>query len=987
MYGISLKSSAVWLTALLLLHNEEEDKMLDINISDVINVLRLCAPYLIALGIAVVAAITVIIAVRKKQEALRSLLRGQAVTALALALVIIANLICFGPMSTLLTLISGEGVITEATGEEAKALAEQIAEEGIVLLENKEGFLPLSGISNLNIFGWSSVNPCYGGTGSGSLNASYPLVSLLEGLENAGFNLNAELSGFYTAYRVGRPVIGIREADWTLPEPPVDTYPIELLENARNFSNTALVVITRVGGEGLDLPQDLSVVTFTDNSTRYREFESGGHYLELSRSERDMLNLVCNNFNDVVVVYNGANAFEFGFIQEYEQIKGLLWCPGAGQTGFNGLGAILKGVVNPSGKTPDTFVYDMTNAPWYNNIGNFPYDNMEEHRGKDSSGTATFVPSFVNYVEGIYVGYRFYETAAEERAIDYGQTVLYPFGYGLSYTGFSQSMGDLRIDGQGNIAFDVTVTNTGSVAGKEVVEVYYTPPYTNGGIEKASVNLVAFDKTSLLQPSASETLNIRFKAEDMASYDAYGAGAYVLEAGNYRISIRSDSHTILDSRNYNLGATIVYGGNNKRSTDTVAAENRFSAARGEINYMSRANHFANYAETAAAPSSRTLSAQYKSLFLSNVNYDPSVYNDPSDVMPVTGVRNNLTLANMRGRDYDDSSWEPLLDQLTVDDMTTLISLAGYQTVQLPSVGKYATMDCDGPASINNYFTRVGSIGFPSIITLGCTWNDDLALAYGELIGKMADEMNTSGWYAPAMNIHRSAFAGRNFEYYSEDGLLSGKLAAQAVIGAEKYGVYSYVKHFALNDQEQNRNRMLCTWSTEQAIREIYLKPFEIAVKEGKTKAIMSAYNYIGIEWAGGSDALLNKVLRDEWGFRGFVLTDYFGVYGHMNADLAVRNGNDAMLVSYQTAANSIKDRSATSVKAMRQASKNIMYTVVNSRAYRDAGQSRMPSWQVTAIIINVILLIVLAAAEFLMIRSFQSKVHGIQTLPGKKNNP
>jgi beta-glucosidase len=969
---------------------EEENKMLDINISDVINVLRLCAPYLIALGIAIVTAVVVIVTVRKKPGALKFLVRGQAIVALVLAVAIIANLICFGPMSTLLTLISGEGVITEATAKETKVLVERIAEEGIVLLENKEEFLPLNGVSNLNVFGWASVNPCYGGTGSGALNQAYPMVSLLEGLENAGFALNAELSAFYTAYRTGRPAIVVYVQDWTLPEPPAETYPAALLENAKKFSDTALVVITRVGGEGADLPQDMSAVTLTGNSAGYQEFEDGGHYLELSRSERDMLDLVCDNFNDVVVVYNGANAFEFGFVQEYEQIKGLLWCPGAGQAGFNGLGAILKGAVNPSGKTVDTFVYDLTSAPWYNNIGKFFYEDMTEHNASIVRGTTTFslAPSFVNYIEGIYVGYRFYETAAEEGLIDYDRTVLYPFGYGLSYTGFSQTMGALDIDSQENIAFDVTVTNTGSVAGKDVVEVYFTPPYTNGGIEKASANLVAFDKTGLLRPGASETLSIHFKVEDMASYDTYGAGAYVLDAGNYRISIRSDSHTVIDSRDYTVNSGVVYGGSNKRSSDKVAAENRFGAAEGEVNYLSRADHFANYAAAIAAPSSRTLSAHYKPLFFSNANYDPAVSNNPSDVMPVTGARNNLTLATMRGRDYDDPSWEPLLDQLTVDDMNTLISLAGYHTEQLSSVGKYSTMDCDGPAAINNNFTRVGSIGFPSIIMLACTWDDELALAFGENIGKMADEMNVSGWYAPSMNNHRSAFAGRNFEYYSEDGLLAGKLVAQAVIGAEKYGVYAYLKHFALNDQEDNRTSMLCTWSTEQAIREIYLKPFEIAVREGKAKAVMSAFNYVGVEWAGACDDLLNKVLRDEWGFQGFVLTDYFGVYGYMNADLAIRNGSDAMLVNYQTETNNIKDRSATSVKAMRQASKNIMYTVVNSRTYSDAAgqQLRMPSWQVAAIIINVILLISLAVVEFIMIRNFQNKIHGIQRVSTKKDN-
>lgn len=945
--------------------------MLDINISDVLSVLRLCAPYLIVLGIVIVAAVALIIAVRKKPGAVKRLIRGQAVVAMILTLVIVVNLICFGPMSTLLTLVSGEGVISEATSEEAKALAERIAEEGIVLLENREEILPLKS-ANLNVFGWASTNPCYGGTGSGALNAAYPVVSLLEGLTNAGFTLNTELSSFYTAYRTDRPVVGMWAQDWTLPEPPAATYPAALLDNAKRFSDTALVVITRVGGEGADLPRDLSAVTFTGNSAQYEEFEAGGHYLELSRSERDLIELVCANFNNVIVVYNGANAFELGFVKEYAPIKGAFWCPGTGQTGFNGLGKILKGAVNPSGKTADTFVYDLNSTPWSANIGRFSYNNMDEFTAPDPFGGSPTIPSFVNYVEGIYVGYRFYETAAEEGLIDYDQTVLYPFGYGLSYTSFTQEMGDLRIDAQGNIAFDVTVTNTGSVAGKDVVEVYSTPPYTNGGIEKASANLVAFDKTSLLRPGVSETVSVSFKAEDLASYDEYGAGAYILEAGDYGLSIRADSHTVLDERTFTVDSTVVYKDGNKRSTDNVPAQNRFETARGDVTYLSRADHFANYVAATAAPSSYTMSARHKEQFIANPNYDPAAYNNSADAMPLTGAKNNVKLAALRGIGYNDPAWEPLLDQLTVQDMNALISLGGYQTAALSSVGKYGTLDCDGPSSINNNFTQVGSIGFAAVTLLACAWNQELAREYGESIGKMADEMNVSGWYAPAMNNHRSPFAGRNFEYYSEDGLLAGKLAAQAVIGAEKYGVYAYIKHFALNDQEENRTSMLCTWSTEQAIREIYLKPFELAVKEGKAKAVMSAFNYVGLEWAGGSDALLNKVLRDEWGFQGFVLTDYFGVYGYMNADQAIRNGTDAMLVNYQTATNNVKDTtSATSVKAMRQSSKNIMYTVVNSRAYKDGAGQDMPGWQKTAIAIDIIALLVLAGVEFLIIRRYR----------------
>ena len=343
---------------------------------------------------------------------------------------------------------------------------------------------------------------------------------------------------------------------------------------------------------------------------------------------------------------------------------------------------------------------------------------------------------------------------------------------------------------------------------------------------------------------------------------------------------------------------------------------------------------------------------------------------------LSGAKNDIELADLRGVDYDDAKWDELLDNMTISDMDTVIALGGYQTAAASSVGKIQTIDCDGPASINNNFTGTGSIGFPSAVMIACTWNDEIAMEFGESIGEMADEMGVSGWYAPAMNIHRSAFAGRNFEYYSEDGLLSGKIAANAVVGAEKYGVYAYLKHFALNDQETNRTSMLCTWSNEQAIREIYQKPFEICMKEGKAKAVMSTFNYIGTRWAGGSEELCNTVLRDEWGFQGFVLTDYFGEYGYMNSDQGIRNGTDAMLVAYDTETNHVKDQnSATGVEAMRQACKNIMYTVVNSRAYDAENlETGLMTWQIAAIAADVVLGVGILALEIVAIKRFRKRL-------------
>ena len=797
--------------------------MLAINMDDVINVLNSCKPYLIALGIALALAIIVTVACMKLKKPVKKLVRKEAWIAFLMAAVVIINLICFIPMSSMISLAMGNGTITEETSNEATALCEDIADEGIVLLKNEDNILPLTNTQNINVFGWASTNPCYGGTGSGALSDAYETTTLLGGLEDAGYKINTELTDFYKAYREDRPEVGMWAQDWTLPEPTADSYSDELINNAKEFSDTAMVVITRVGGEGADLPTDVSKVTYTDNSENYKDFEAGEHYLQLSQTEKDMLDLVCANFDNVVVVYNGANTMELGFLNDYKQIKGAIWCPGTGQSGFESLGAVVAGTVNPSGKTSDTFVYDLTATPTYNNFGNFLYDNMDEFAATSKNfGTGeeeATIPSFVNYVEGIYVGYRFYETAAVEGLIDYDKTVQFPFGYGLSYTDFEQKMGDVTV-ADGKVSFDVTVTNNGTAAGKDVVEVYYNPPYTNGGIEKASANLIDFAKTDVLQPGESQTINVSFSEEDMASYDTYGNGCYVLEAGDYEISINSDSHNTIASQTVSVADTVVYDENNARSTDDVAATNQFAYAQGDVTYLSRADGFANYAKATAAPSNFTLAEDEKAEFLNNSNYDPNNYNNDSDEMPTTGAKNGMTLADMRGLSYDDEKWDTLLDQLTVSDMDTMIALGGYQTSAAASVGKVMTVDCDGPASINNNFTGTGSIGFPSAVMIANTWNKDLALSFGESIGKMADEMEVSGWYAPAMNTHRNAFAGRNFEYYSEDGVLSGKMAANAVIGAEKYGVYAYIKHFALNDQETNRTGMLCTWSNELPARSI-----------------------------------------------------------------------------------------------------------------------------------------------------------------------
>ena len=738
-------------------------------------------------------------------------------------------------------------------------------------------------------------------------------------------------------------------------------------------------------------------ITYNNNSKDYEDFKDGEHFLQLSQTERDMIDLVTKNFKKVTLVYNGANAFQFDFLSQYPQIKSVLWCPPAGQTGFSALGEVLAGDVNPSGKTSDTFVKDLTKTAVFNNTdgtaagnassvgtnGKFTYDNADDLAASYmgfSGDKVTVTPTFVNYVEGIYVGYKFYETAADEGLINYDDTVMFPFGYGLSYTTFKQEMGKVSYK-NGKISFDVTVTNTGDKAGKDVVEVYYNPPYTDGGIEKASKNLVAFEKTKKFEPGASQTVKIEFDDDDMASYDQKDAKAYVLEQGDYDISIQSDSHHVIDHQKVTVKDTVTYNSDsNTHNGDAVAATNEFDYAAGDVTYLSRAGHFANYAKATAAPTNFSMSDEAKAEFTNNSNYDPKKYDNDSDEMPTTGAKNGLKLYQMYGKDYDDADWDKLLDQLTFDDMDNLIANGGYGTPAVKSVGKIQLTDADGPASLNNNFTGVGSIGFPASTAFACTWNRDLAKQFGEMIGDMAHDMHVAGWYAPAMNIHRSAFSGRTFEYFSEDSLLSGAMASNEIAGAKSKGVYSFMKHFALNDQETNRTNMVCTWANEQSIRETYLKPFEMSVKEGGAQAVMSSFNYIGYTYAGASSNLLQTVLRDEWGFKGFVLTDYFGGYGYQNADQEVRAGNDSMLATTKIT-NHITDKSATSVKAMRQAAHNILYTAANSWQYAN-GEPKVatPIWKTAMYVAWGVTAVLVIGLEIVAIKRYLNRKKAVATV-------
>lgn len=962
--------------------------MLQINMADVMNVIGSLTPYLIAIGVLFVLALIITFAVNKKtvkDVATRKIVHSESWLVALVGIVVAVSMMLTGPLSTLLNNATiTKYTLSDATVSKANELAKDVQSEAVTLLKNDDSNLPLSG-KKVNVFGWGSTNPVYGGTGSGSMSKQYKTVSLLDGMKQAGLKTNTELSKLYTDYRKDRPEVGMFAQDWTLPEVPAKQYSDKLVSDAKDFSDEAVVVLTRVGGEGADLPTDMKAkgITYKNNSKDYDDFQKGESFLQLSKTERDMIDLVTSNFKKVTLVYNGANTFQFDFLNDYPQIQSVVWCPPAGQTGFSALGEVLAGETNPSGKTSDTFLKDLTKSVSYNNFGKFEYTNMADKAAKYKGFTGddvTAIPGFVNYSEGIYVGYKFYETASDEGLINYDDTVAFPFGYGLSYTSFDQKLDSVKYKG-GKVTVTATVTNTGDKAGKDVVEVYYNPPYTDGGIEKASKNLAGFEKTKELQPGESQKVTVKFDDDDMASYDYKGAKAYVLEKGDYDISIQSDSHHVIDHKAITVKDTVTYDSDsNTHNGDKTVATNQFDDVAGDVTYLSRADHFANYKEATAAPTNFKMSDKAKETFYNNSNYDPKKFDKDSDKMPTTGAKNGLKLSDMYGKDYDDADWDKLLDQLTFDDMDNLIANGGYGTQAVKSVGKIQLTDADGPASLNNNFTGVGSIGFPASTAFACTWNKDLAKQFGEMIGDMAHDMHVAGWYAPAMNIHRNAFSGRTFEYFSEDSLLSGVMASSEISGAKSKGVYSFMKHFALNDQETKRTEMLCTWTNEQAMREIYLKPFEMSVKEGGAQAVMSSFNYIGNTYAGADSALLQTVLRGEWGFKGFVLTDYFGGYGYQNADQEVRAGNDSMLATTKIT-NHITDKSATSVKAMRQAAHNILYTAANSWQYAN-GEPKVaiPIWKTAMYVAWGVVAVLVIGLEFLTIKRYLSRKKAVATI-------
>ncbi len=924
----------------------------------------------------------------------------------------------------------GEGVLAsskekETVLTEANRLNEEIVGEGVVLLKNKgekdNKALPLAKNSKISVFGKNSANIVLGGSGSGGGN-SKNTVSLYDGLRNAKFELNPELVKFYEGNSSGsgrdkNPAIGAKVTGLAIGETPLEMYNSTVKNSYEKYSDAAVVVFSRIGGEGFDLPR-LQVTNYGGSPVAGSK-DGGQHYLELDKNEQALLKEVidCGKFKKVIVLINCATSMELGFIEETDGVDAALWIGSPGGSGANAIGKILNGDITPSGHLVDTYVRDFTQDPTWQNFG----DNLEDGGNSYLAAGSKTGNYYVEYEEGIYLGYRYYETRSFQDIYRFGddngwynQSVVYPFGYGNSYADFKWTLveskttpsgQEINKDENNKIQVTVNVKNESvKYSGKDVIQLYFSAPYIANGIEKAHVVLGGIVKTDLLAPGEDKDYTVTLDIEDMASYDntdANGNGfkGYELDQGTYTVYIGKNAHDCWAGDNvisleYTLFDGITYPMDIYGADD--GTDNRFESMSVYMGgkTMSRSGFKATFPQTptkAEREMPDSLSTQL------NFNYDDTngnyvaAFEGESVQQGKKGEAPQLY--EMIGLDYDDEKWDELLDYLTVDDMVTLVGQGNFHTVSIDKIGKPRTIDPDGPAGYTNFMgdpTVHDTCFYASECLIGATFNKDLANDMGIMVGLESlvgytngDGRSYAGWYAPAVNIHRSPFSGRNWEYYSEDPFLAGYMGTNVVIGAQSKGVYTYVKHFVLNDQETNRDSNgLITWADEQTFREIYLKPFRMIVEQGKTNAIMSSFNRIGAEWAGGSYALLTEVLRKEWGFKGMVISDYNLSNAYMHPDQMIRAGGDLNLSQdYKPSSAATQDgmTDELQIKALRQATKNILYTVANSNAMNGMGEgvvwvATMAKWKVALICVNVGLVVLSAVWGFFAIRNGLKKM-------------
>lgn len=854
---------------------------------------------------------------------------------------------------------------TQLTAEQGKQLAIEIEANGAVLLKNENDSLPIVD-KKLNVFGWGGCDNgfIYMGGGSGH-GASYDETSLYKGLREAGFEINEELATAYnnlsfrrnSGYSLDHSVI------YRLYEPDDSFFTESLMTNAKNFSDNAMIVISRFGEEGTDWPR-------CQYDSQGNKLDNNRTFAQLTVEEEKLIERVCDNFENVTVLLNTSNAIEAGFLDN-EKIDSALYMGLGGSYGSLGVGKLLTGEATPSGKLADTYAYDFTTAPSYVNAG---YEGIGRYTG---SMQAMYPNSYSDYGEGIYIGYRWYETADVEGVWDdvdneYGKgyegVVQYPFGYGLSYTDFEWAVTSTTVSNNSTLAEDteitykVVVTNTGDVKGADVVELYAEVPYTPGEIEKSSIVLVDFAKTSVLEPGKSEELTLSINTRDLASYDCYDANnnafmGYEVEGGEYKLSFRTDVHTKKEMAD-NLNPTYTYNvpeAGFKYATDEVTnhpIENRFTTYE---NPASGAKSTITEEQAAVAYSIDGLDSGQGIQYLSRTNFATTMpvhngdrngdsiydscathkpFNNEDDVMPKTGSKDtNWKLSDMGGVSYDDPKWDELVSQMTVEELALISARGGYTAVAVDSVGKPAGLVVDGPSGLNSGIMSpdgVRAITYPCQTIVACTWDWKDAYKMGVSIGKEAAAIGVIQWYGPGLNTHRSPMGGRNFEYFSEDPILAGKLCAKEIQGAKEQGLAAYVKHFAANDSDTGRNGEY-RWLTEQSLREIYLKPFEIAVKEGGCNAMMTSVDRIGSTRVAGSYSLLTEVLRGEWGFVGSLVTDFYQGGNVHDADENIRAGNDMQLDPNGKIEYFDDLKSATAIIALQKSAKNQLYTYVECK--------------------------------------------------------
>ena len=857
--------------------------------------------------------------------------------------------------------------------------SKQLVAEGIVLMRNQDNVLPLESGKKISLFGIGSAKFVYSGLGSGAIDTS-KTTSLKDALEAEGFQVNPDL---YSVYEKSEARVGKEE------DP--STYLDSVADSVKEYNDAAIVVISRNGAEAQDLTED---------------------QLSLSDAEMSLVKYANDNFDDVIVMLNTANAIEMGWSdsQYFPNIKACMWVGYPGQEGITSIAKALIGEVNPSGRLVDTYAYDAMSAPATQifEYGEWTNTNNEENGPKNA---------YTVYGESIYIGYRYYETRYEDTVLgqgnastadseyDYTKQVQYPFGYGISYTQFDYSDFSLTENGD-NFTAQVTVTNSGDVAGKDVVEVYFQSPYTDYDrenlVEKSAVELCGFEKTGELAPGESETVSIDIPKETLRAYDYTNAKTYIVDDGTYYFAIGDDCHqalnNILAAKGYTTADGMDADGDDslvgtyeqKEFDNTTYAKD--AATGNEITnqfdygniqtyddsyvYLTRNDWTGTWPTIYGEPNEKgrynaEATEEFVQLSQNNIYQD-----DPNAEMPTTNSGDNINLITMRGKDYDDEGWDAILDCLTVDEMVEMVRLGGWQTMAIDSISKPMSSDQDGPAGISGelIMSDVDCMGYPNQELLAATWNKDLALEFGKCIGEDGLSVNVQGWYAPGAGTHRTPLGGRNFEYYSEDTYLAGSMCANEVAGAQSKGMYCYLKHLVLNDQEQRRYG-ISTFTTEQALRELYLTPFEMAVKDADCHGMMAAFNGIGGIWCGASKELITNVLGNEWGFHGIIVTDYASANdGYMFIDAGLQAGTDLWLNTDSEVykMGDVSDN-ATLVTALRNASHDILYTVVNSSAMNGIDENVvvkkvLPLWQYWLIAFDIAMAVIIIGGVILIVR-------------------